>query len=103
MSKDKHPPVHPGEILNEEFILPMGIMQYRLAKDLSVPPPRINEIVRGKRGISAVTAIRLSVYFGTSPNFWMSLQSRYELEVERDRHEVEIKREIKPVAAFSAR
>jgi addiction module HigA family antidote len=79
------PPVHPGEILLEEFLEPMGISQYRLAKDLSVPPRRINEIVHGKRSITADTALRLSRYFGTSDRFWLNLQTGYDLEVERDR------------------
>lgn len=78
-------PIHPGEILVEEFLVPMGITQYRLAKDVSVPPRRINEIVHGKRRISADTALRLSRYFGTTERFWMNLQARYDLEVEKDR------------------
>ena len=78
-------PVHPGEVLFEEFLKPMEITQYRLAKDLSVPPRRINEIVQGKRAISADTALRLSRYFGTSERFWSNLQSRYDLELEKDR------------------
>lgn len=78
-------PIHPGEILLEEFLEPMGITQYRVAKDISVPARRINEIVHGKRSISADTALRLSKYFGTSERFWMSLQTRYDLEIEKDR------------------
>ena len=78
-------PVHPGEILNEEFLGPLGISQYRLAKDLSVPPRRINEIVHGTRGISADTALRLSAYFRTSDRFWLNLQAQYDLDVERER------------------
>jgi addiction module HigA family antidote len=78
-------PIHPGEILLEEFLVPMGISQYRLAKDISVPPRRINEIVHGKRSITADTALRLSRYFGTTERFWMNLQIRYDLEVEKDR------------------
>ena len=78
-------PIHPGEILLEEFLEPMEITQYRLAKDVSVPARRINEIVHGKRGISADTALRLSKYFGTTERFWMNLQIRYDLEVEKDR------------------
>jgi len=74
-------PVHPGEILLEEFLLPLEISQYRLAKDISVPPRRINEIVHGKRAVTADTALRLSRYFGTSPEFWMDLQTAYELEI----------------------
>lgn len=78
-------PIHPGEILLEEFLKPMEISQYRLAKDISVPPRRINEIVHGKRAITADTALRLSRYFGMTEQFWMNLQTRYELEVEKDR------------------
>ena len=78
-------PIHPGEILLEEFLLPMQISQYRLAKDVSVPPRRINEIVHGKRAITADTALRLARYFGTSERFWLNLQVRYDLEVEKDR------------------
>jgi addiction module HigA family antidote len=78
-------PVHPGEVLLEEFLEPMEISQYRLARDISVPPRRINEIVHGKRRITADTALRLSLYFGTSERFWLNLQTGYDLEVERDR------------------
>lgn len=77
-------PVHPGEILNEEFLKSLGVSQYRLATDIGVPPRRINEIVLGKRGISADTALRLGRYFGTSPQFWMNLQGRYDLETQKD-------------------
>ena len=79
------PPIYPGEILLEEFLNPLGISQYRLAKDISVPPRRINEIVHGKRAVTADTALRLARYFGTTDQFWLNLQSRYELELERDR------------------
>ena len=75
------PPIHPGEILLEEFLKPMEISQYRLAKDISVDPRRVNEIVHGKRAISADTALRFGRYFGTSPQFWLNLQSHYDLEV----------------------
>ena len=78
-------PIHPGEILLEEFLEPLGISQYRLAKDVSVPPRRINEIVHGKRGITADTSLRLARYFGTSERFWLNLQTRYDLEREKDR------------------
>jgi addiction module HigA family antidote len=78
-------PLHPGEILREEFLQPLGITQYRLAKDISVPPRRINEIVHGLRNITADTALRLARYFGTSERFWLNLQSRYDLESEKDR------------------
>ena len=79
------PPIHPGEILLEEFLNPLGISQYRLAKDISVPPRRINEIVHGKRAVTPDTALRLARFFGTTGQFWLNLQSRYELELERDR------------------
>ncbi|MEQ1856202.1 MAG: HigA family addiction module antitoxin [Longimicrobiales bacterium] len=85
MPNAKLPPVHPGEVLLEEFLEPMGISQYRLAKDISVPPRRINEIVHGNRSVSADTALRLGRYFGTSERFWLNLQSGYDLDVERDR------------------
>jgi addiction module HigA family antidote len=78
-------PVYAGEILLEEFLIPMGISQYRLAKDISVSPRRINEIVHGKRAISADTALRLARYFGTSERFWLNLQAQFDLDVERDR------------------
>src|ERR1700686_2206894 len=84
MARRKLSPVHPGEILREEFLSPMGISQYRLAKETSVPPRRINEIVRGMRSISADTALRLSRYFGTSERFWLNLQARYDLEKQKD-------------------
>lgn len=79
------PPVHPGEVLLEEFLEPMAISQYRLAKDVSVPPRRINEIVHGKRAITADTALRLARYFGNTERFWLNLQTQYDLDVERDR------------------
>ena len=85
MNNAKISPIHPGEILNEDFLIPMGISQYRLAKDISVPPRRINEIVHGKRSISADTALRLSRYFGTTEGFWMNIQARYDLEIAKDR------------------
>ncbi len=78
-------PVHPGEVLAEDFLEPLGLTQYRLAKSLTVPPRRINEIVHGKRAISADTALRLARFFGTSERFWLNLQTSYDLEVERDR------------------
>jgi len=85
MSEQKLAPIHPGEILLEEFLKPMGISQYRVAKDISVPARRINEIVNGTRAISPDTALRLSRYFGLSERFWINLQARYNLEVEKDR------------------
>lgn len=79
------PPVHPGEILLEEFLKPLEVSQYQLAKEISVPARRVNEIVHGQRRISADTALRLARYFGTSEQFWMNLQTRYDLEIEKDR------------------
>lgn len=79
------PPIDPGEILLEEFLEPLGVSQRRVAKDISVPPRRINEIVHGKRSITADTALRLARYFGMSERFWLNLQVRYDLEVEKDR------------------
>jgi addiction module HigA family antidote len=78
-------PVHPGEILYEEFLAPLSLSQYQLAKEISVPPRRINEIVHGQRRISADTALRLARFFGTSERFWLNLQARYDLEIEKDR------------------
>lgn len=84
MKNKKLPPIHPGEILIEEFLEPMGISQYRLAKDISVSPRRINEIVHGKRSITADTALRLGRFFEISPQFWLNLQNRFDLEVTED-------------------
>jgi addiction module HigA family antidote len=78
-------PIHPGEILLEEYLIPLGISQYRLAKETEVPPRRINEIVHGKRAITADTSLRLAKFFGTSEQFWLNLQARHDLELERDR------------------
>jgi antitoxin HigA-1 len=85
MASKKLSPVHPGEILHAEFLVPLGISQCRLAQDVGVAPRRIHEIVRGQRDISANTALRLARFFGTSERFWINLQSTYDLEVERDR------------------
>ncbi|HEX4078832.1 MAG TPA: HigA family addiction module antitoxin [Rhizomicrobium sp.] len=95
----KLPPVHPGEILLKDFLDPMGISQYRLAQDVSVPPRRINEIVLGKRAISADTALRLGRYFGMESQFWLNLQSRFDLEVAGDRLGGRLKKEVRPLAA----
>ena len=92
--KVKIPPIHPGEILLEEFLRPVGITQYRLSKDINVPPRRINEIVHGKRAISANTALRLGRYFNMSPQFWMNLQSHYDIEVETDKISDKLDKEI---------
>ena len=95
MNKEKNlPPIHPGEILMEEFLKPMGISQYRLAKDISVPPRRINEIVHGKRAITPDTALRLSRYFGLSERFWINMQARYDLEIEKDRLQDRLVQEV---------
>ncbi len=87
-------PIHPGEILLEEFLIPLGVSQYRLAKEISVPPRRINEIVHGKRGISADTALRLSRFFGTSERFWLNLQLRFDLETEKERLQDVLEEEV---------
>ncbi|OFT61561.1 HigA family addiction module antitoxin [Corynebacterium sp. HMSC05E07] len=84
MSTKLYPPIHPGEVLNEDFIKAFGITQHKLAMAIGVPPRRINEIVHGKRGITADTALRLGKYFGVEPQFWLNLQGRYELEVAED-------------------
>jgi addiction module HigA family antidote len=94
MRRKKLPPVHPGEILLEEFLKPLELSQYRVARDLSVPPRRINEIVHGHRGVTADTALRLARYFGTSPRFWLNLQARYDLEVENDRLGSRLRKEV---------
>lgn len=90
-------PIHPGELLLEEFLEPMQISQYRLAKSLQVPPRRINEIIQGKRRISADTGLRLSRFFGTSERFWLNLQVRYDLEVEKDRLGDRLDQEVVPL------
>jgi addiction module HigA family antidote len=94
MASKKMIPIHPGKILLEEFLKPMGISQYRLARDTSVSPRRINEIVHQKRAITADTALRLGVFFNMSPHFWMNLQSRYELEKTEDCLEEKLKTEV---------
>lgn len=88
-------PTHPGEILMEEFLKPLGLSQYRLAKDISVPPIRISEIVHGKRAISADTALRFGKYFGNSAEFWLNLQNHYDLEIESDKLKTRLKIEVK--------
>ena len=94
MKNEKMAPIHPGEILQEDFLKPLGISQYRLSKDISVPPRRINEIVLGKRSISADTALRLSKYFGTSERFWLNIQARYDLEVQKDKLGKRLEQEV---------
>jgi len=94
MADRKLDPIHPGEILLHDFLEPLGLSQYRLAHDISVSPRRINEIVHGTRSISADTALRLARYLGTSDRFWLNLQSRYDLEVERDRLGDRLEKEV---------
>ena len=96
---EKFAPVNPGEILLEEFLKPMGLSQYALAKDINVPARRINEIVHGDRSISADTALRLSRYFGMTENFWMNLQARYDLEIQKDQLDGRLEREVRVYAA----
>jgi addiction module HigA family antidote len=94
MTRRKLPPIHPGEVLTDDFLLPLGISQYRLAKSVSVPPRRLNEIVSGQRSITADTALRLARYFGTTERFWLNLQMRFDLEVEKDRLGVRLEKEV---------
>lgn len=91
---NKLPPIHPEEVLLEEFLIPMEISQYRLAKDINVPARRINEIVLGKRAITPDTALRLSLFFGLSERFWINLQTRYDIEVEKDKLHNRLEREV---------
>ncbi len=104
MKKKKLSPIHPGEILVEEFLKPLGISQYRLAKDIHVPARRINEIVHGQRAVSADTALRLGRYFNVSPQFWLNLQAHFDLEVESDHLASRLEREVRvfplPAPAF---
>jgi addiction module HigA family antidote len=102
MKNKKLPPIHPGEILIEEFLKPMGLSQYRLAKDISVPPRRINEIVHGKRSISADTALRLGRFFGMSPQFWLNLQTRFDLEVTEDLLAERLEKEVQVLNSNAA-
>ena len=91
------PHIHPGEILNEEFILPLSVTQYRVSKEIGIPPKRINEIVHGKRAITADTALRLGKYFGNSAQFWMNLQSQFDLESQRELIRDELEKNIHPI------
>jgi addiction module HigA family antidote len=102
MKNAKLPPIHPGEVLLEEFLKPLAISQYRLAKGISVPPRRVNEIVLHKRSVSADTALRLSRFFGTSAEFWLNLQSQYDLDVEGDRLGGRLEAEVVKFAPRSA-
>ena len=96
MKKLKIDPPHPGEILFEEFIKPLKLSQYRIAKSINVPPRRINEIIHGQRAITADTALRFGKYFGNSPQFWMNLQTWYDLEIEKDKILEKLNRDIHP-------
>lgn len=109
MTEKQFPPIHPGEILYEDLMKPLGLSQNKLAEELGVDPGRINQIVAGRRGITADTALRLARYFGTTPEFWMNLQARYDLEVTKDKIAAEVgqrvrvrsKDECKPSASAS--
>ena len=103
MRPTKIPPVHPGEILLGDFMEPLGLTQYALAKALGVPALRISQIVRGKRAISADTALRLSRYFGTRPEWWLNLQTHHDLELARDNLEVRIARTVQPRVELQAK
>lgn len=98
MAKQKMAPIHPGEVLQEEFLKPLGISQHRLALDIGVDPRRINEITLGKRSLTANTALRLARYFATSPEFWIGLQAQYDLDVEEDELGDRLEREVKVYA-----
>jgi addiction module HigA family antidote len=99
MTRKKYSPIHPGEILLEEFLVPMNLSQYRVAKDIGVAARRINEIVHGSRAITADTALRLAKYFGTSERFWMNLQARYDLEVAKIRLGRRLRTEVRRYSA----
>jgi len=101
MPTRKISPIHPGEILLEEYLKPLGLSQYRLAKDITVPARRVNEIVHGKRAITADTALRLARFFGTSDRFWLNLQTRYDLEIEKERLKGRLEREVSKYRAAS--
>ena len=101
MTKKRMAPIHPGEVLLVEFLEPLGLSQYRLAKDLKVPARRINEIVHGDRAVSADTALRLARFFGTSDRFWLNLQAAYDLDIERDRLGARLERDVPVYAAAS--
>jgi len=101
MAARKLKPIHPGEVLAADFLEPLSLSQYRLARDISVPPRRINEIVHGTRAISADSALRLARYFGTSDRFWLNLQARYDLEMERDHLGARLAKEVRVLAHAS--
>jgi addiction module HigA family antidote len=98
MARKKLPPTTPGEVLLEEFLKPLEVSQYQLAKDVGVPPRRINEIVLGKRAVTADTALRLARYFGTSERFWLNIQTRHDLEAEKDRLGARLRKEVRVLA-----
>ena len=102
MKTKKMAPIHPGEILLEEFLKPFGISQYRLAKDIHVPARRINEIIHAKRAVTPDTALRLSRYFNLSERFWLNLQARYDLEIEKEKLNGRIEAEVKVLELQSA-
>jgi len=99
---DRLPPIHPGEVLVEDFMKPLGLSQYRVAKDIGVPALRISQIVRGQRSITADTALRLARYFGTSATVWLRLQARYDLETAEAKMAKRINREVKVLQATQA-
>jgi addiction module HigA family antidote len=103
MTTRKLAPIHPGEVLLHDFLEPFGLSQYRLAHDINVPARRVNEIVHGKRAVSADTALRLARYFGTSDRFWLNLQARFDLEVQRDLLGKRLEREVAVLAPASER
>ncbi len=98
MDEERLPPIHPGEVLLEDFMKPLGLSQYRVAQDIGVPTLRISQIVHGKRAVTADTAMRLARYFGTSPDVWLRLQARYDLEVAERKYGDRIAREVKVLA-----
>jgi antitoxin HigA-1 len=102
LTTEKLAPIHPGEVLLEDFLQPMGLSQYRLANDISVPPRRINEIVHGTRAITADTALRLARYFGTTERYWLNLQTRYDLELQRDKLGSRLVEEVAVLARSAA-
>lgn len=98
MDEERLPPIHPGEVLLEDFMKPLSLSQYRVAQDIGVPTLRISQIVHGKRAVTADTAMRLARYFGTSPDVWLRLQARYDLEVAERKYGDRIEREVKVLA-----
>ncbi len=91
-------PIHPGEVLQEEFLEPLKMTPYKLAQAIGVPAPRVYDVVAGKRAVSTDTALRLSRFFGTSERFWLNLQVRYDLEIEKDKNGESIERDVQPLA-----